>query len=586
MVKESEVHQKEGMTAQRAWGWDIHEMREAARIDSQMLDEVSDAPIVSGFTSVNKPACSGTAPTCPEHDDAPIESKTFGKPRAPKRRKTQPPAPPKGSKPKKVLRSKKVNRTKTTVPADYRDISQKNVLIEVTPPTRRKSEQVEAELKYNDLSYGQNLTPEPQAGPRVDVQPSLDKTLKSDGSITVRDFGVPPFTQTSPLDPQVWKAQETKLMDEFDPLASASGNPFSDDDTKGGEHSRGDEFPVDDECLEELMQSIPVPAEEDSLGSKWQPQDLSDDTFLDDEQLLDDKSHWSGAIPDSDDRILYDDDRTSTASNIVDVPSSPGLSTQASCILTHVTGNAIPDRVRTSEGPENSFDDYDLDDGLIDLMVDKSQHFQVTPETPVKRPSSPKLKWLPPKNYTPAKSSQIPVSSHHDPPQILHVDSNGDVPPFVRPPFPNPVRDRSPILGLTNRTVLRICFRIGEGLNAAAVASRTNVDAIVELYARIVSSSREASGGYKQHFLFGDLFTDKPPYLSGLYTLWKGIGLWDNDSKELAGEQGRGKMVRVLGRIKKKEPRHEQGPAVEMIVMSIWEVDWEDIGVAKRIVCS
>ena len=574
------------MIARRAWGWDIHEMREATKVDDQMLDEFSDAPIVSGFTSVNKTACSGAAPTCPEPDDTPIDSKTVGKPRATKRRKTQPPAPPEKSKPKKVASSKKVKRAKTKVQADYRHTSQMNVLIKATPPAPRKSEQVEIDLEYNDLSYEQDLTLERQAGPRVYVQPSLDETLKSDGSIIVRDFGVPPFTQTSPLDPQVCNAQETKLMDdEFDPLYSASRTSLKHKYTKGGEHSREDEFPMDDEYLEEMMQSMPVPADEEPLGSNWQPQDLSDDTFLDDEQLLDDKSHWPGAIPDLDDRILYDEDRTSTATKIIDVPSSPGLSSQASCILTHVAGNANPDRVRTSEGSENCFDDYDLDNGLIDLMVDESQHPLVIPETPVKRPVSPKLKWLPPKTYTPARSSQIPASSHHDPPQSLRVESNGDVPPFVRPPFPNPIRDRSPILGLTNRTVLRICFRIGEGLNAAAVASRTNVDAIVELYARIVSSSREASGGYKQHFQFGDLFTDKPPYLSGLYTLWKGAGLWDNDSKELVGEQGRGKMVRVLGRIKKKEPQHEQGPAVEMIVLSIWEVDWEDIGIAKGIVC-
>ena len=48
-------------------------------------------------------------------------------------------------------------------------------------------------------------------------------------------------------------------------------NPLEDDNTKGGEHSRGDEFPMDDECLEEMMQSMPVPAEEEPLGSNWQP---------------------------------------------------------------------------------------------------------------------------------------------------------------------------------------------------------------------------------------------------------------------------------------------------------------------------
>ena len=71
---------------------------------------------------------------------------------------------------------------------------------------------------------------------------------------------------------------------------------------------------------------------------------------------------------------------------------------------------------------------------------------------------------------------------------------------ITRPPFSKAVQNRSPILGLTDRTVLRICFRIGEALNAAAVALRENVDAIIEFYARVVSSSREASGGYKQYF--------------------------------------------------------------------------------------
>lgn len=54
------------------------------------------------------------------------------------------------------------------------------------------------------------------------------------------------------------------------------------------------------------------------------------------------------------------------------------------------------------------------------------------------------------------------------------------------------------------------------------------------------------------------------------------------DSKVFLGEEGRGKMARALGRIKKRE----QGGGCEMVVLSIWEVDWEDVGIAKGIVCS
>ena len=269
-----------------------------------------------------------------------------------------------------------------------------------------------------------------------------------------------------------------------------------------------------------------------------------------------------------------------------DMITSPQLpSSQQSCILTHVSGNvgkAKHRNVKSAEGSENSFDDDDLDEELMYLPAEGSDTIQPsTPLTSPEKPSTPKLQWLPPKVYIPAKSSQIPVS----PTDISHLvpfNINGEPLPFARPAFPKPIRDRSPILGLTNRAVLRTCFRIGEALNAAAVASRTKTDAIIELYARIVHSERETDKGFKQSFQFGDLFTEKPPYLSATYSLWKGVGLWDMDSKVFLREEGKGKMARALGRIKKREG----GGGCEMVVLSIWEVDWEDVGIAKGIVCS
>ena len=269
-----------------------------------------------------------------------------------------------------------------------------------------------------------------------------------------------------------------------------------------------------------------------------------------------------------------------------DMDSFPQLpSSQQPCFLTHVAGNISKIKhknVKPAEGSENCFDDDDLDDELMYLPREGSDIIQPsTPLTSPEKPSTPKLQWLPPKVYIPAKSSQIPVS----PTDIAHLvpfNINGEPLPFTRPPFPKPIRDRSPILGLTNRAVLRTCFRIGEALNAAAVASRTNTDAVIELYARVIHSERETEKGFKQFFQFGDLFTDKPPYLSATYSLWKGVGLWDMDSKVFLGEEGRGTMARVLGRTKKRE----QGGGCEMVVLSIWEADWEDVGVAKGIVCS
>ena len=460
-----------------------------------------------------------------------------------------------------------------------------NVVNHATPPTPPKSDGVETELYHNDQSRGRDSATERHAGSDTCIERPIRKNPKFDSTIIVRDFGAPPFTQMSPPTLQEPNFQELMMVDNFQPLASTSKHLSEVGDIENGDHGGADEYPMDDECLEDMMQSMVVLAEEEPLGTDWLPQESSDDSLYFDEQPPNGQTHRSEDIPDSDGVVIYDKGPTLVTGDIVDVPSSPSWSSQASCILTHVTGNVEPDRARTSQGSENCFDDHDLDDGLIDLMVDESKSFQVaSPVTPAKQPLSPKLKWLPPKTYTPAKSSQIPLTPTNDP-HLLPVRLNGDAQPFVRPPFPKAIRDRSPILGLSNRTMLRICFRIGEALNAAAVASRTNFDAIIELYARVVTSSREASGGYKQLFQFADIFTDRPPYLNGTYTFWKGVDIWDNDTKELVGDQGRGKMVRVLGRIKRKEPVQGQGPGVEMAVLSIWEVDWEDIETAKGIVC-
>ena len=219
----------------------------------------------------------------------------------------------------------------------------------------------------------------------------------------------------------------------------------------------------------------------------------------------------------------------------------------------------------------------------------------------------------------------------HIVPHKVQFSKRGEPIPFVRSPFPALIRDRSPILGLTNRVVLRTCFRMGEALNAASLASRQGTDAIIELYARAVDSSRQ---GFKQFFTFADLFTENPPYLKGVYGksacvivsllcfstrrtrlflsmnrnafrfdgrsrrlggfhtalirrntnplslagMWKGVDLWEQDSRVFLGEDAEGKMCRVLGRIKK-----ERGKSPEITVLSIWECGWADVGISKGI---
>ena len=630
-TKKSQGALKRRMTTQRAWAWDRDEMKKAAVMDHATLDEISEkfdqAPTVSGFTPINQH--SDTDLIFPEHKNAATKPTAADKPKDQKRRKTQPSAATTVSKPKKAATAKKPRKAKTAVQLDNQNIFQglsrtkptssgngalrakagsfirdrsleqiaeqrdvggtpvvhglkaarvglgdkyqaayptgrDNVLNEATPPPTPKSDENEMEDYSNQRLHDQNSTAEQQVNQNVSLAPLIKKTSEFNSSITVRDFGVPPFTQADPAPFQDLSSPEKILPNEL--LKSG--------DLRHAGEGRQDEFPMDDEWLEDMMRPMLGPAKEEISDLDWPPQDLSDGTL------------WPDAVSDPDGVIIYDENTTMVMSDVIDVPSSSPRKSQSSSILTHVPGNTTTYRARLSQGSENCFDDNDLDDGLTDLVVDESKTFQVTsPVISEKRSSSPKLQWLPPKTYTPTKLSQTPVSLTNDP-HISPAHSNNDALPFIRPPFPKAIHDRSPILGLTNRTVLRVCFRIGEALNAAAVASRTNVDAIIELYARVARSSREASGGYKQFFQFADLFTDKPPYLNGTYTFWKGVALWDNDSKELVGERGRGRMVRVLGRIKRKQPVQGQGSGgVEMAVLSIWETEWEDVGVAKGIVC-
>ena len=168
--------------------------------------------------------------------------------------------------------------------------------------------------------------------------------------------------------------------------------------------------------------------------------------------------------------------------------------------------------------------------------------------------------------------------SQHPP----HSPSDGRLEPFVRAPFPKRVRDRSPIVDVTSNGVLRTCFRVGEALNAASQAFRTGTDVIIELFARVTASTREREG-YKQHFDFADLFhSERPPFLSGTYELWKDGGRWEEDSRRFLDESGNGKLCRAVGRLR----RDRDTKTWKMAVLSVWEATWDDVAWVKGVVCA
>ncbi|KAI4136430.1 MAG: hypothetical protein LQ341_005619 [Variospora aurantia] len=254
---------------------------------------------------------------------------------------------------------------------------------------------------------------------------------------------------------------------------------------------------------------------------------------------------------------------------------------------------------------EDIYNDEDLEAGF--LCLQNLQSAQMPPSSPLpppKQEATTELRWVfsdsvspvvstvnetppskSPSGSTPLVSPAPALMTHpskpEDVPWKVSFDEAGNPVPFVRCPYPARVRDRSPVFGLSSNTFLRTCFRIGEALNAGSTALRTRTDAVIELYARVLVSERPP-GSLKQHFQFADIFCpDKPPFLRGTYGLWKGVELWDLDSKVLLGEKGKGKMVRVVGRM----VRDEKTRVLELSMLSVWKADWEDVGICKGHYC-
>ena len=252
---------------------------------------------------------------------------------------------------------------------------------------------------------------------------------------------------------------------------------------------------------------------------------------------------------------------------------------------------------------QDPFADEDLDIELLNLSVpsldchnghSSSLTQRTPPRSPVqKAPTLPysscktavRAKFIPDCREAPAIVTRMPlspISSPNTTPHQISFASDGRSTPVFRPPFPASVLACSPVKGLSSKTVLRTCFRIGQALSAASSSLRNSIDAVIELYCCVKHSDREPNG-YKQFFELEDLFKpDGSPILNAVYAIWKGVELWEIDSRAFLGDGGRGKMARVMGRMK----RREGGQGWEMTVLNIWEATWEDVGVVKGIVCT
>jgi len=232
-----------------------------------------------------------------------------------------------------------------------------------------------------------------------------------------------------------------------------------------------------------------------------------------------------------------------------------------------------------NDDPDSGADDFDIDINDEELLMlasevdklyaDSTKRLSSPPKTNCKNDNNSDI------NSPAANSSQRTSTMFISPvtPRTRLLVTTNDVAsanaqkPIVRPPFPEPVRDRSPIIGLSSNIRLRTCFRIGEAINQSFQAAKSGYQIIIELYARVLASERTSC---EQNFTFCDLFHVKPPYIMGGYTgaIWKPVQLFEYDGRRLL-QQGR--MCRCIGTM------HRDGKEWKMTVLNIWEATWEDI---------
>ncbi|KAI0553800.1 hypothetical protein F4679DRAFT_528135 [Xylaria curta] len=153
---------------------------------------------------------------------------------------------------------------------------------------------------------------------------------------------------------------------------------------------------------------------------------------------------------------------------------------------------------------------------------------------------------------------------------------------FVRPPFPDKVRDRPSVPGMSSDTLLRTCFRIDMMIKQTAHCHNHKQDVVFELYARVTYSSRETLAR-KQHFQFVDLYEDQEPYPAAVLSNWRMGSQLDKDSSAFLDTSSGPRVCWCMCK-----PMRDSKAAIGWIykVLNIREIDREQLHWAKRIMCA
>lgn len=318
-------------------------------------------------------------------------------------------------------------------------------------------------------------------------------------------------------------------------------------------------------CEEDNVQPQPI-----STGQESELSDAFDD--LPDDDLLTFASE-SGLLDviqrGSDDTSLTTDNVQSCSSGVHNISD-----TAPSSDVPQVFNSDKPSNFEEEWLQIEEFEEVDK----ADLIEPGSDHPTIAPlvspgpVSSVKNVATPQKKAGGTTNGDSADSVELVITAAEYTDNILH-------PPIVRSAFPQPIRDRSPIIGISASKFLRTCFRVGEALREGCQAARCNKDVVLELFAKVDSSWREASG-VKQHFVLSDLFHDRPPRIEAVYEWWNANELWAYDSGRFLGPEGSKRLCRCIGKMRREKN------AWKMVILNIWEATWDDVEYIRGIICA
>ncbi|KAK3492920.1 uncharacterized protein B0T23DRAFT_152867 [Neurospora hispaniola] len=268
---------------------------------------------------------------------------------------------------------------------------------------------------------------------------------------------------------------------------------------------------------------------------------------------------------------------------LLDSLADPFAQIPPSSVIRAVEGNSTPEifdpslRRSTPRSSANSCsvpvgNDQNADtENLLDEDIDWDEVFQHLPAAPKEDNTSQFVK-LPNEVNQPLENAIEWMQSRSiSPPKYQ---------PFARPPFRSPLRNKSPVEGLLNTTVLRTCFRLDSVFKEVTQCFREDQEVTFELFARVSYSSRE-KGSRVQHFQLIDLFEEQPPHLSGVLTRWKNDSLVEKEASRFL-DVPNNKMCRCMCR-----PRKAKKPEIgwDLEVLRIRVTDWHEIESVRSVVC-